>query len=58
MAREWSQTPIVIASGADAIDLVEKSRALGAVDFLMKPFDQELFRQAMERAAKAIPGQG
>jgi CheY-like chemotaxis protein len=50
----WPQTPIIVASGADDMELVEKSRRLGAVDYVMKPFHKELLRQALQRAAKAI----
>jgi FixJ family two-component response regulator len=51
---KWSETSIIMASGADDVKLVETSKALGAVDYVMKPFDKELLRQALERAAKAI----
>jgi DNA-binding NtrC family response regulator len=49
----WSDTRIIIVSGVDDTDLVEKSKALGAIDYVMKPFDQELLRQALERAARS-----
>jgi DNA-binding NtrC family response regulator len=52
--QRWSKAAIIIATGADDIDSIEKSRKLGAVDYVLKPFDQELLRQAMERAAKTI----
>jgi len=33
---------------------IEESRQLGAVDYLLKPFDRELLRQALVRASNAI----
>jgi CheY-like chemotaxis protein len=51
--ERWSDTAIIIASGADDVEFVEKSRQLGAVDYVMKPFDRELLRQALHRAASA-----
>jgi CheY-like chemotaxis protein len=52
----WSKTPIIMASGADDMEVVERSRKLGAVDYVMKPFDQELLRQALLRAAQTMEG--
>jgi DNA-binding response OmpR family regulator len=54
--EKWTQTAIIMATGADAIAVIAKSKALGAIDYVMKPFDQELLRQAMERAAKSVHG--
>jgi two-component system response regulator (stage 0 sporulation protein F) len=50
---QWTQTPIIMASGADDIKLVEKCRSLGAVAYVTKPFDKELLRQALLRAGQA-----
>jgi len=52
--HRWSQTAIIVATGADDLGSIEKSRQIGAVDYVLKPFDRELLRQAMERAGKAI----
>jgi CheY-like chemotaxis protein len=52
--HKWSHTAIIIASGADDIELVERCKKLGGVDYVRKPFDRELLRQALERAAKTI----
>lgn len=52
----WPRTAIIIATGAHAHDLeaVYASRKLGAVDFIMKPFEREMLRQALRRAADAL----
>ena len=52
--QHWSKTAIIMASGADDIRSVEKSRQLGAVDYVLKPFDRELLRQALVRASEAL----
>jgi CheY-like chemotaxis protein len=52
----WSKTAIIIASGADDPHLMERSRELGVVAYVTKPFDRELLRQAFGRAAKAAQG--
>jgi FixJ family two-component response regulator len=49
----WPQTAVIIATGADDILSVEQSRRLGAVDFVLKPFDRELLHQALMRAMAA-----
>ena len=52
----WPKTAIIIATGAHAHDLraVYASRRLGAVDYIMKPFEREMLRQALRRAADAL----
>ena len=52
--ERWSKTAIIIATGADDLASIETSRGLGALDYMIKPFDRELLRKAMERASKAI----
>lgn len=54
LRQRWSKTVIIIATGADDVGSIEKSRAVGAVDYVLKPFEQELLRQALVRAAKAV----
>jgi CheY-like chemotaxis protein len=51
--QRWSKTAIIMATGADDMGSVEKSRKLGAVDYVLKPFDRELLRQALVRAGNA-----
>jgi two-component system C4-dicarboxylate transport response regulator DctD len=52
----WPKTAIIIATGAFAHDLdtVVASRKLGAVDYVMKPFEREMLHQALRRAAAAL----
>ena len=52
--QRWSKTAIIMATGADDMRSIEESRQLGAVDYLLKPFDRELLRQALVRASNAI----
>jgi DNA-binding NtrC family response regulator len=51
--KRWSKTAIIMATGADDMRSVEESRQLGAVDYVLKPFDRELLRQALVRASEA-----
>ena len=52
----WPKTAIIIATGAHAHDLdtVVASRSLGVVDYVMKPFQREMLRQELRRAADAL----
>jgi CheY-like chemotaxis protein len=52
--EKWRNTAVIIVTGVDDIDVVEKSRTLGVVDYVQKPFVSESLRQAMERAAKSL----
>ena len=52
--QRWSKTAIVIATGADDLASIEKARHLGAVDYVLKPFDQAMLRQALEWASEAV----
>lgn len=52
--ERWPQTAIIMASGADDIRSIETSRRIGAVDYVPKPFDREILRQALVRAVTAI----
>ena len=52
--ERWSNTAIVIATGADDLQSIEKARKLGAVDYVLKPFDQTMLRQAIQRASEAV----
>jgi DNA-binding response OmpR family regulator len=49
--QRWDNTAIIMATGADDIASIEKSRKVGAVAYVLKPFDRELLRQALIRAS-------
>lgn len=51
---QWPGTAIIIATAADDTEAIKRSRNLGAVDYVLKPFQQELLRQALVRAAKTL----
>ena len=50
---QWPETGVIMVTGADDIASIEKSRALGAAGYVLKPFDRELLRQALVNASKA-----
>jgi FixJ family two-component response regulator len=52
---KWPHTAIVMATGATEVETVMKSKQIGAVDYLLKPFGRELLRQALERAESKLP---
>jgi CheY-like chemotaxis protein len=52
--EKWSKTVIVIITGAADIETIERSRQLGVVDYVLKPFGSEVLRQALQRAATAL----
>lgn len=52
--NRWPETAIVMATGAQDMELVVRMRRFGAVDYVSKPFGKETVRQALERAAAAI----
>jgi DNA-binding NtrC family response regulator len=54
--ERWSKTAIIIATGADDLESIEKSRSLGAIDYVVKPFDKQLLHRAIEKANNAIEG--
>lgn len=54
--ERWSKTAIVMATGADDLTSIQKSRKIGAVDYVLKPFDREMLRQALARATLAAGG--
>ena len=53
---EWPATAIVFASAVDDIRTIDRTRYLGAVDFVPKPFQWEMVAQAMRRAGRAAEG--
>ena len=54
--EKWPTTPIVVITGADEQDAIEKSRRDGAIDYVLKPFERGLLRQAVSRAEAALGG--
>ena len=54
--EKWPITPIVVITGADELDTIIKSRREGAIDYVLKPFERGLLRQALSRAEAALGG--
>ena len=52
----WPSTAIVFASAVDNIHTIDRTRYIGAVDFVPKPFQWEMVAQAMRRAGRAAEG--
>ena len=52
--ERWPRTVVIVESGADDVPSVTRSRVLGAVDYVSKPFQRELLWQAMKRADDAL----
>ena len=52
--EKWPETIAIVASGADDVASVTRSRSVGAVDYVLKPFVREMLWQAMARANDAI----
>jgi CheY-like chemotaxis protein len=48
--EKWPQTAVIMATALDDIPTVLKSRQLGAIDYVLKPFGREMLRQALNRA--------
>lgn len=48
---QWPQTPIIMTTGATEPDIVQKSRRLGAMAYVTKPFVPFQLREAVEAAA-------
>lgn len=51
---KWPRTAIIMATAADDLDLVLKSKRAGAVDYVLKPFGRELLWQALSRAETTL----
>ena len=47
---QWPDTAIIMSSAYDDPQIVRKSRAVGAVAFVKKPFDLNLLRHALDQA--------
>jgi DNA-binding NtrC family response regulator len=48
--QRWPHTGIVMASCVTDMKTAARAQALGAIDYLVKPFGRELLHQAVERA--------
>jgi CheY-like chemotaxis protein len=51
LLTRWPETALVMVTGYDDAETVRESRRVGAVDFVSKPFDEALLRQALDRAS-------
>ena len=51
---QWPQTAVIMATALDDTPTVLKSRQLGAVDYVRKPFGRELLLQALRRATAKL----
>jgi CheY-like chemotaxis protein len=49
---QWPQTAIILATGVVEPETVKKAELLGVVDYVSKPFSQEVLRQALDRAER------
>jgi DNA-binding NtrC family response regulator len=52
--QTWPETAIIMITGLDDLQTVVKARREGAVDYVNKPFDKDILRQALERAKAAL----
>jgi DNA-binding NtrC family response regulator len=52
IARLWPDTAVIMASGAQDMSTVTRSRKQGAVDFVTKPFGREMLLQALRRVGE------
>lgn len=50
----WPQTAVIMASSAQDMETVMRTRKQGAVDYVTKPFGREMLRQALQRASERI----
>ena len=48
---QWPQTAIVMTTGRDDPPTVQASRKLGAIAYVVKPFDPVMLRQALDVAS-------
>ena len=53
---KWPRTAIVMATAVDDPQTVLKAQRAGVVDYVTKPLDWNLLRQALSRATEAIMG--
>ena len=57
LAKSGKQLPVVFITAHDDVELREQALAGGAVAFLRKPFDDELFSKTVSEALKRGAGQ-
>lgn len=51
--ERWPETIFIVISGIEDIRKIQKTRTLGAVDFVSKPLGREMLYQALQRALAA-----
>jgi CheY-like chemotaxis protein len=51
---KWPHTAIIMATGVDDPDTIQKTQSAGAVDYVRKPFGREELLQALRRAQDFI----
>jgi CheY-like chemotaxis protein len=51
--KKWPRTAVVMATAVNDPETVLKAKKAGAVDYVTKPFQQEILRQALRRADDA-----
>lgn len=54
LARRGSPLPVIAMSGYGDVDVAVQSMRLGAIDFLEKPIDGDMLRQAIAEAFKRL----
>ena len=52
--RKWPRTAIVMATAVNDLQTVMKAKQIGVIDYVTKPRDWNLLRQALSRANDAI----
>ena len=50
----WPQTAVIMASSAQDMETVMRTRKQGAVDYVTKPFGREMLKQALQRASERM----
>ena len=50
----WPHVAVIMATGRADAEAVRRSRKIGAVGYVTKPFDPYLFRQAVDLAAERL----
>lgn len=54
LARRDIHWPVIVMTGHGEVSLAVQTMKLGAIDFLEKPFDEELLRTCLARAAELL----
>src|SRR4051812_8471814 len=50
--RRWPEVPVIVVSGLLDFSRAARAKALGARDFLLKPFERDRFCEAVEAALR------